>query len=139
GDEEVRDLTSRTRLSVSLFDVGSPHLPPECSDALHQLTDREPVAVRPLDGQTVIGATRIPDIFGHPLLLMRVAEPRSVYRAGVQNVAVVAALIALAAGVFSVMAVLMLERFVLSRLTSLTTQVQRIKTHGTLSARIILT
>lgn len=103
-----------------------PSIPP---DLLAVLADREGgtrVFVTPLEDNKVAGYTLVPDIYGRDALVLRVLESRDIYQQGVTST-LQFVLIVLGAGlVFGIAILLIIERLVLSRVSSLSRQVQEI-------------
>jgi PAS domain S-box-containing protein len=78
----------------------------------------------------------IDDVFGKPALMLRVEQPRLIYRKGQETIAYII-LTTLGVGVvIAALAMLLLSRIVLSRLSSLDVSVNRISSSDDLSARV---
>jgi diguanylate cyclase (GGDEF)-like protein len=123
---EIKRLAERTRLNLQTHQVDSADIPGDCRQALRSLSDSRPLLVRPLDGDTVAGYTQVRDIFNRPLLLMKIQDRRSIYLQGVHSMNYLMRLIVTAALIFSIVTLAVLEFFVLSRISHLSMQVERI-------------
>ncbi len=111
---------------------------PDFQKAWPSLLQQEPVRVQPLSAQYVAGYTLIKDIYGEPALIMRVDVPRNTYQLG--QIAISYYLLSIF-GVGMTMAALALigiEKQILSRFTFLIRGLNGITTSGNTSARITM-
>ena len=92
--------------------------------------------VRRLDADTVAGYTRLDDIYGKPALVLEIQMARDIYQQGERSVSYFMLSLLGAGLIFGLVALLILERPLLARLTSLNTDVERIGATGDLSKRV---
>jgi len=100
------------------------------------LSEEAPIFIKPLSEESIAGYALINDIYGDPSLVLRVDMSRGIYEQG-QSTIYYFIISLLAIGlVFVVVAILLLEKLVLSRLTRLSTNVESIGKSGDISSRV---
>jgi two-component system sensor histidine kinase/response regulator len=133
---EVELLSKKTHLSLAVLPAGDAQLPSDFEAARSSLTAQERLFVRALSGASVAGYSLLRDIYGKPVLILRIDMPREIYRRGrVSELYFVVSLFAVGL-VFGLVTLVLLEKVVLSRLTELSADVSRIGKGGLLSARM---
>jgi len=126
-----------THLSLTVTRLDGAALPADVETARASLSPETPILVRPLSANAIVGYTLLTDLYGRPGLIVSVRLSREIYQQG--QLSLFYFLILLATGlVFGSMAMLLLERMVLSRLTQLSENVGRIGAGGDLTARLSL-
>jgi len=130
--QRLQRLQDLTRLKVHSFLIQGEKLPSDCSNAQSFLSNLNPRFVAPLNETTIAGYTLIKDMFGKPILMMRMTKPRAIFQQGLESVSYLARMILSAGALFSFVTLVVLERFALSRLSRLTRQVELIgdDSHG---------
>lgn len=124
GATRVSDFT-RTSVRFDRFD--DPKLSRDLREAAAALSsDSGTTYVQPANEKTVYGYARIDDIFGKPLLILRVDTPRPIYERGKLSVLSLFATVFLGAVLSSLVILFFLQRFVLSRLLKLGREVASI-------------
>ena len=140
NEEEIQrwqELTGSSNLAIEQFDAKQ--LPADFEVARQALTEEEiPIFVRPLSGDKIAGYAIVKDISGKPTLLLRVSEPRAIFAQGQTSLDYLVLAILVTGGVFGAIALLLLEKSILSRLGYLDRSVRKIGTSGILSERISL-
>jgi class 3 adenylate cyclase len=138
-DEEIRQLSELTRLSLVVHRLDGSDMPEDFQDALSTVSDETPVAVRTLDDNLVAGYTVLPDIQGEPGMIMRVDVPRDIMDKG--RLSMLYLLISLVAvGLVMVALILfLLDKLVLSRLLRLGGEVSGIQSASDLALRVSVT
>ncbi|HEY9631598.1 MAG TPA: CHASE4 domain-containing protein [Coleofasciculaceae cyanobacterium] len=132
---ELQKLAALTHLSIVAYPLQK-SLPPDFQAAQAALTSSDSIQVRPLNLDRIAGYTQIFDIDHRPALLLRVDSAREIYREGQRTWHyLLQALIAVGL-LFSIVALLMLENLVLSRLARLSRGVSQIRDTGNLSLRL---
>ncbi|NJO40573.1 MAG: HAMP domain-containing protein [Cyanobacteria bacterium CRU_2_1] len=134
-DQEIAHLAEITRLSLSLTPLHPNQLPADFP-TLQQGLQKMPVVIKPLSHETIAGYTLIPDIYGRPVMLLRVDAPRTIYAQGQKAMSYLAWSILAVDIAFGLLTVIWLKRLVLSRLTNLSSEVRNIDTKSGLSARV---
>jgi sensor domain CHASE-containing protein/signal transduction histidine kinase len=135
NDEEISRLAGLTLPSLSITPLVSSSLPLDESVLL--LRDAtSPVRVHFVNDKTVEGYRVIQDIYGNDALLLKVAMPRDIYQQG-RNTIFAFILIQLASGlVIGLLIISIMDRGVLSRISSISTDFGKIAQRGDVSARI---
>ncbi|MCL4309425.1 MAG: HD domain-containing protein [Actinomycetota bacterium] len=133
---ETGKLSEATHLSLTIEPVRTPGLPSDMRAALASVSASNPIAVRPLDEDTIAGYALINDIHGKPAALLRETQPRTIYAQSRTVIRYLTAAIA-AGGLFAgIGTVLLLEKWVLSRTTRLSGDISGIAASGDAAARI---
>jgi GAF domain-containing protein len=114
-------------------------MPSDFQTAQSAVSEAAPILVRPLSADSVAGYTLLKDVYGAPALVLRVDSPRTIYAQG-QAALLYFYLALLAVGlVFSLVAMLLADKLILSRLAHLHSSVSQIGASGDLSARVSMT
>lgn len=136
NSEEINRLAETTHLSLIMRRFDDSQLPPDFQGALSYLSDEEPILTRPLDEESIAGYTVVKDIYGNPCLMFRVDMSRDIYKHGQASLSHLIVSLAVASLVFGQVSMLLLDKFVLSRLSNLSSSVKNIGESGDLSMRI---
>jgi two-component system, sensor histidine kinase and response regulator len=135
---EVKRLGERTHLSVTALRLDDPRVPSNLPTAKPPLAGQAPIMVRPLNSETVAGYALLRDIYGKPVLALRVDIPRDIYRRGQTSVLYFLVSLAVLGFASGLVTLVLLEKAILSRLTGLAAGVTRIGESTDLSARVSL-
>ncbi|MBN1978609.1 MAG: GAF domain-containing protein [Anaerolineae bacterium] len=92
--------------------------------------------VRRLGTDTIAGYTRLDDIYGQPALVLELQTSRDIYQQGERSISYFMLSLVGAGLIFGLVALLILERPLLARLTGLNSDVERIGATGDLSKRV---
>jgi PAS domain S-box-containing protein len=133
---EVRKLGSITHLNLTILKLNDELLPSDFMQARSQLSDRSPVLVGTLDEDTIAGYALLRDIYGGPILILRVDEPRDIYMQGQMGMRYFLVLFSVAGLIIIALTLIYMDRSVLSGLTRLSRGVSRIGEISDLSARM---
>jgi len=135
-DAEVRHLAEMTLMPIEIQRPDTFSLSPDFRAAAATLSGKTPIVTRELDSESLAAYERLPDIYGRSAEIMRVLLPRTIYRQGRTSL-VQFLLLVIAAGLcFGAVTLFLLERFVISRIASLTENITRVGASGDLSARL---
>jgi len=115
---EIARLAEATHESLTAYQYISSQLPSDFQAVLASLSEEAPILVRPLNEQTIAGYAMIADIYGKPGLVLRADMPRDIYEQGQASVTYLILSIVGVSLIFGVATILLLERQVLSRLSS---------------------
>ena len=136
GRDELQQLAALTHLSLVLFNLNDALLPQGLRQIANSLSESEPIAVQPLDGQSIAGYQALKNVYGRPAYLLRVDLPRGFYREG-QSTLREFMLSLLGTGlVLCMLTLVLLDRLILSRLRRLNSSVATIGRTGNLSIRV---
>ncbi|MFL7790616.1 MAG: CHASE4 domain-containing protein, partial [Anaerolineae bacterium] len=100
------------------------------------LSEKGATLVRRLDTDTVAGYTQLDDIYGKPALILEIQTTRDIYQQGERSISYFMLSLLGTGLIFGLVALLILERPLLARLTSLNSDVERIGATGDLSRRV---
>jgi signal transduction histidine kinase len=131
---EIERLADITHLSLTMYLFSD--LPPDFQAVKASLSKQTPIFTQPLSAETIAGYALIEDIEGKPILILRVDLPRNIYRQGQSSIAYFLASLMLTGLVFTLIALWLLERLVLTRLLRLSTEVNEIGAKGKFSTRV---
>ena len=135
----IEKLSKITRLPLIVHSVNEAHLPADFLKARHKLSGKKPIFVRPVSEDLMAGYALIRDIYDRPALLLRVDMPREIYRQGQTSLMYLLVSVGLAGMGFIGCTLLLIERLVLSRLSSLAKAVNRVSSSQDLSVRLPVT
>jgi PAS domain S-box-containing protein len=134
-----RALSETTRLDLTVYRFDDPDLPPDLLAVRNMSGPEYPYLAMPLNDDYIGGYRIIDDVFGKQALIMRVMTPRPIYQNGKGTIAYII-LSTLAVGmVIAALAIVLLEKIVLSRLSYLDRAVTTISASNDLSARVTVT
>jgi PAS domain S-box-containing protein len=134
--DEVALLAKLTKPSLRFLPIDDPSLPPSFLSELSSAHEQGTGVVTPLDKNLIAGYALISDVYGRDVLVLELEQPRDIYQQGVTST-IQYILIVLGAGLlFGVVILLILDRLVLSRVSSLSQQVHDIGKETLLSRRM---
>jgi signal transduction histidine kinase len=133
---ELQHLARTTLSSLEAYALADLRLPAEVRALLAGRPASDPIVVRPLDPETLVGYAILRDVYGEPALVLGARMPREVFaRARLALVYLMVALAAMGLGV-GALAVLLLERGLLTRLRGLAAHVEGIARSGDTAGRV---
>ncbi|MBC7226288.1 MAG: PAS domain S-box protein [Thermoflexales bacterium] len=133
---EIRRLSDLLGVSFFVYRLDQPGMPSDVQLARAALLDEASVLVRPLDSTTVAGYALLRDVHGHPALILQVRLPRTIYRQGENAIRFYFYSLLTIGILFGALSMLLLERFAVSRLLRMSTEVDAIGSSGDLSRRV---
>ncbi len=126
-------------LSVTAYRADRPEEWPEDLRAVYpQLSPQTPIRAQPLDGARVAGYGLVTDLYGRPALILRTEGPREIYGRGLLALRYSASTVVAVTLLVALAAVLLLDRDVLARMSSLAAQVRAIGAGGGPRGRVAL-
>ena len=132
----VGKLSRRTWLELALQPLSSPEMPKDFREAEAAVTIQTPIVIRPLTLTTVAAYARINDLTGAPVLLVRVAVPRSIDSEGYKTLLYFVVSILGIGVVFGAVVLLFLEKALISRLHALSAGVLTVGTSNDFSQKV---
>jgi signal transduction histidine kinase len=133
---ELQRLARTTLSSLEGYALADSRLPAEVRALLAARPATDPIVVRPVDPETLVGYAILRDVYGEPALVLGARMPREVYaRARLALVYLMVALAAMGIGV-GALVLLLLERGLLTRLRGLAAHVEGIARSGDAAARV---
>jgi PAS domain S-box-containing protein len=136
---EIGRVAEITHLSLTVQRLDEPQMTSDFEAARLSLSEKTPIFVRPLDKNSVAGYTLLNDVYGEPVLMLRVDMPREIYQQGQASQLYFIVAILGVGLVFGVVVLLLLGKSVLSPLSRLSAAVSSIGKTGALSARVSAT
>ncbi|MBI5134248.1 MAG: HAMP domain-containing protein [Candidatus Taylorbacteria bacterium] len=134
-DEASLEIGELTHLSVSLYPYASKDLPKDVLDARGRLSAGDSLIV-PLSEDRIAAYKIIEDLYGEPIVILRVDTPRQVYNQGKATSSLFIASASASILATALIIVLLLNRFVVRRLAFLNSEVERIGKEHDLSQRV---
>ncbi len=135
SDETVR----LSEITDTLIDIGPLDLkllPKDFAAATQKISDSQPIAVHPYPGSMLAAYEDLHDINGRRAAVLRVLLSRTIYQQG-QTTLIQFLLLLLASGfLFGAIVLYLLERFVTSRVASLSRNISKIGVSGNLTDRV---
>ncbi len=136
GEAEIAKLSQRTQLSISAFPYNDDALPDDVALARNLLVGVKPIFVAPQSETVVSGYTLVNDVYGNPALILRVNAPREAFIQAKMSMRTLGLALLAIGIVLALVTMLLLERMVIIRLTSLSLSVMKIGSQGTASSRV---
>ena len=133
---EIEQLAKQTHLNLTFQQYNAEQMTQDFQVASQALAKSQAPFLDLLNKNTIAGYTVLKDIDDRPELLLRVDTPRTIYKQGEISTYFVNFFLCVVVLVFGVLTLLLLENLVLSRLTRLTTSVNRITKSGNLAVRL---
>ncbi|MCX6036485.1 MAG: PAS domain S-box protein, partial [Chloroflexi bacterium] len=135
-EAEIAKLSQRTQLSISTFPYNDDVLPDDVALARNSLVGVKPIFVAPQSETVVSGYTLVNDVYGNPALILRVDTPREAFTQAKTSMRYLGLALLAIGIVLGLVTMLLLERMVITRLTSLNSSVMKIGSQGTASSRV---
>ncbi|MCS6794271.1 MAG: PAS domain S-box protein [Oscillatoriaceae bacterium SKW80] len=142
---QINRITKLARLPLQLYNIDeSSKLPTDVQIARAELlkkaanSEKTSIFARPLNENALAGYTLLKDIYGSPVLLLRVIIPRQTYQQAKRSLKHLIISVIVVGLVFGGCTVLLLEKLVLSRLANLSADVSRIASCRDISLRLAL-
>jgi signal transduction histidine kinase/CheY-like chemotaxis protein len=135
----VEQIAKQAQVNLDMWPYGSPEIPPPAMACVSQINAQSPLVFKRLDKQTLLGYIVYPAIDGTPAVVLQANIPRLFAAHG--NAAALYAQVSLLIAMVLIMllAGIMLERTVLSRLAYLSNFVSRVSTERDLAQRLATT
>jgi two-component system sporulation sensor kinase A len=133
---ELSYLYEATCLPLTLQVLDSSSIPSDFQTANSSLSKGETVFVQLLNEKTIAGYVLFKDVYGKPILILRFDMPRDFYVQGQASVIYVIFALATVGVIFGGVIMLLLEQFVLSRLSKFIEDIRKIGKSGDFKARI---
>lgn len=123
---ELQELGGLTRLSISVHAVQDTNTPEDFLSAQSSLSMEQPTVVRPLSKDRVAGYALLTDIYGNPALVLRIDQSRDIYKQGQETIGYVILTLVVLFMWSGAVSILLLDRFLLSRLSLLAADVDEV-------------
>ncbi|MDD2835346.1 MAG: SpoIIE family protein phosphatase [Methanothrix sp.] len=137
-DREITRLSKTTQLHMTIKSLKDENMSSDFKDAKISLTGNDSVLVRILDNDSIAGYALLNNIYNNPLLILRIDSTRAIYLQGLKSLRSFVILFSLADIFLFMLTLLFLDRYVLSRLSLLTTGVARIGKSQNIASRLAI-
>jgi len=124
--EEIEYLSQTVHLPLSLSRFNDPETSSDFYAARQSLSKDTPVFVQPLNADTIAGYALLTDIYEDPFLVLRATMPRDIYKQGEASVFYFLAALIGTGVIFGITVMLILEKYVISRVDRLASEVRNI-------------
>jgi sensor domain CHASE-containing protein/putative methionine-R-sulfoxide reductase with GAF domain len=136
--KEIKNISESTLQTVKIKDFRDRHKYPDCKRAADIITQSKQIYVKDLDENLIAGYSVINDIFGNPVLIVRVDKPRNIYLQGKKTINYFLISLIIIGVLFSILIYFLLERYVISKLLKLKNDVNNIAASRDFSSRVVL-
>jgi diguanylate cyclase (GGDEF)-like protein len=133
---EIDKISAVTHLPLSIYRLDKDPLPADFQMARAHLSSAKPFYVQPLNRNMVGGYTYVKDISGKQVLLLRADGRRDAFQQGRLGITSLIISLLVLSGMFGLVTWFIIERVVLSRVSHLSQDVERITSQGNASARV---
>jgi PAS domain S-box-containing protein len=137
--DEIRRLSDMVYMPIDIERLDNSQLPPDVRITASAISREHRIVTRTFDRESLAAYTTLNDIYGKPVLILRILMPRKIYQQGRASLLQFLLLLLAAALVFGAVTLYLLQRAVVSRIASLTENITRIGASGDLSARLAVT
>jgi diguanylate cyclase (GGDEF)-like protein/PAS domain S-box-containing protein len=138
GKQEMHDLQQRSHVQFSIHLNESPDMPQDAKDFSKAVESEQAAFSQPLDEDWVAGYGMIRDFTGEAIGMVRVVEPRFIFKQGQEGVLGLVALVTVAALVFCLVFVAVIDSSALSRIRKLSEEVEKIREEDPTESSLIL-
>jgi len=136
-DEALMEQLSKvTGLSLGIFRISAPDLPPDIEAAQQRLQAGLPTYIEAISEERIAGYAALNDIFNRPSLILRVNLPRDIYQQGQSTIRIFNAFIIGVSVFIGLLFLLLADRWILRRLYRMADAVRSIGATGDFSRRV---
>jgi signal transduction histidine kinase len=135
-EASIATLSDTLKLSLTLWYVGDPALPSSFNNAQSEIQTDSAIYVHPLSEQRTAGYALLNDLNGTPALILQVDLQRSIYAQGQASISFFLAALLIIGLIFTLGALILLDRLVLSRLTRLSNTLSAVRASADFSRRM---
>ncbi len=129
-------LGNLTQTTLVVYDRDDPSLPPDFVEARQNLATSQDWFMKALDEASIAGYALLADVYGQQAYLMQVIQPRTIHKGGEIVTSYLIIYQAGSAVIFTVLVLIIVEWAVLSRVTRLSREVNRIGQSHDLSQKV---
>ncbi|MBI1279143.1 MAG: hypothetical protein GC179_13535 [Anaerolineaceae bacterium] len=126
-DNEIQQIANNTKLDVDIAAYNDAQIPGDFKAAQAKLDEGHDFYVDSGNGPIISSYTRVNDIYGKPAFILRAQTPRYIFQTGQQSINAFFITLILIVCLLTGIALLFLERVVLSRLITLNTGLTQLK------------
>jgi signal transduction histidine kinase len=133
---ELNLLSNITNLTVSINTFSDQTSPTDFREAALAIRKNNNIFITPVNSDYIAGYSTINDLFGQPVLLVKVVMDRDIYKQGIVTIQYFQILIVVLGIILCITVILFLDKILLSRLNNLSKQVLTISKKNDFSTRI---
>ena len=135
--EEFGSIGEIGDLTIDIHRLDELDLPPDFAAASHSLGEgRSTLAIQRPTSNEVAGYVQFQDIYGNPVLLLKVSSPRKIYQQGLASARYFVAALMLTSVLLSLLSIFVLNRRIIARMSRLSAAVKGIGSRGDFSGRV---
>ncbi|OPY38246.1 MAG: sensory histidine kinase AtoS [Methanoregula sp. PtaU1.Bin051] len=131
-------LSAITQPSLEIIPVRDPSVDPALLTELKSADGSNPEIVRSVSGDAIAGYALVSDIYGNDAFVLQITQPRDIYRQGLLTTFQFILIILGAGLIFGLVILYFMDRYVLSRIGALGSQVRAIGRNSDFSRRVIV-
>jgi len=136
GKNEAQGLTGRREATVEILRVADTNLSVLGFSGGEDTTPFSSYIITPVSGNAVAGYALFADIYGRPALILRMTESRALYEEGINTVYQFILILLFTEMLFGLVMIFFLDRVVLSRIKTLSSQVRQIGSGNDRTTRV---
>jgi len=133
---ELNFLSETVNLSVSMSNFNDQASLPDFREASLSLIENGDTFTQPIDSDSIAGYSTIEDLFGKPVILIKVTMERDIYKQGILTIQYFQVLVIILGIILSISLIIFLDKTLLSMLNILSEQVIDIGKNGNFSIRL---
>jgi PAS domain S-box-containing protein len=133
---EISRLSILTQPSLAFIRTDDPALSPDLVASIRETRRSKPGIIRQLNGEEIAGYVLIKDIYGNDTLVLRITEARDIYHQGLDTTVQVLLIILFSGAFLGLVVIILLDRVLLKRMSSLATQVYMIGKSGSIKGHV---
>jgi signal transduction histidine kinase len=137
-EAHIHSLGEAMQIDARMQPYDAPDLPADFADARELLSANDAIIFQPLGDQSIRAYALVNDVLGRPAIILRIEMPRTIYAQGLATIHAYLVVAGLVSFTIIVLALLILNRFFLSRLNDLSHAVTRVRDTGDLTTPIIV-
>jgi len=136
NDEKINLIGTKTHLNITMYRLDDTKMPSEVISARDSFSEQEEILVRPINEKSIAGYTLMNDVYGTPALIMRVDIPRDIFNQGLVGMRYLLISLIVLGLIFGFLTILLLDKYILSRLFHINSDVIGIGATKELSRRV---
>ncbi len=137
--DEIMRLSEMMHMPIDVERLDGKDIPVDFRAASSSISVARPIVTESFDKHSLAAYQELNDIYGKPVLVLRVVLPRTIYEQGHTSLLQFLLLLIAAGLVFGAATLYLLERVVISRIASLSEDITRVGASGNLAARLNVT
>lgn len=135
-DDQIAVLAQSAQLSLEIRKVSDIEMPSDFQEALHSLNKPDLIVTRRLNEDEVSAYTLLEDVYGDPSFVIKADMPSTIYQEGLSTLNYLIIAVILVGLFFGLVTIVGLEKLVLSRVTTVRSEVDSISSSGDSKRRL---